>query len=292
MADKIGIQAGAGDSQAYEWTRSNYGVGALSIHERAISMLRAQEQRTPSLYLDVNPGSYRYGSTIVLFAGGISPAFSPPVAGTRLDVLYLDCATGTLAIEEGSAATLITDALELPELPDHAIPLVAVHLAADQTSITEADLYDMRPFLAADKVPWLDGADGEALLSDGTGGAGWAAPGITFVPLATPLTSTAWDGDAYGTANNGIIDLSAVFGVPAGIKAVAVSIAVRASSANVLFALRPTSGVNDAITVRCQIANQYADNAGIVSCDANGDIYARFSATNTGTYLLVTGYWI
>lgn len=176
MADKITIQAGAGDSQAFEWTRSNYGIAALNVHERALSTLRAQEQHTPSLYLDVNPGLYRYGSTIVLFVGGISPVFSPPVAGTRLDVLYLDCATRTLTIVEGIAATAITDELALPEIPDQAIPLVAVHLAADQASITEADLYDMRPFLTADLIPWAAGADGEALLSDGGGGAAWSLP--------------------------------------------------------------------------------------------------------------------
>lgn len=149
MFGRIGIQSGAFTPEAYEWTRNNYGMSALSVHERALSTLRAQAQVVPSLYLDVNPGTYRYGNTIVLFPGGVSPEFSPPVSGTRLDVLYLDCATGALAVEEGTAATAITDALELPDVPVGAIPLVAVHLAASQAAITEADLYDMRPFLAA-----------------------------------------------------------------------------------------------------------------------------------------------
>lgn len=211
MADKIGIQAGASTAQAYEWTRSNYGIAALNVHERALSTLRAQEQRTASLYLDVNPGSYRYGSTIVLFAGGISPVFSPPVAGTRLDVLYLDCTSGTLAIEEGTAATVITDALELPDIPDQAIPLVAVHLAAGQASITEADLYDMRPFLTADPIPWSAGADDEVLTADGAGGATWETPSASAINtwgVASSSTEISRDSSTFASAISKTVTLT------------------------------------------------------------------------------------
>jgi hypothetical protein len=50
------------------------------------------------------------------------------------------------------------------------------------------------------------------LSKDGT-------PGYLMNYLTTALTSTSWDGDSKTSANNGIIDLSAVFGVPAGVKA-------------------------------------------------------------------------
>jgi len=53
--------------------------------------------------------------------------------------------------------------------------------------------------------------------------------GYAFVPLTTPLTSTAWDGNAYSTTAKTLIDLSAVFGAPAGIKAILAFVVVRDS---------------------------------------------------------------
>lgn len=144
---KSAIQDGFVNPAALEWTRANYGLSALSVHERAISMLRAQAQRPPTMQLDVNGGAYSYNGVTRLFAGGQSPEFSAPASGQRLDILYLDGATGALAIQQGTAATAITDPLALPNVPAGAIPLVAVHLAAGQTEINEGDLYDLRPFV-------------------------------------------------------------------------------------------------------------------------------------------------
>ena len=134
-----------GHAAAHEWTRFNYGLDALSIHERAISALRAQPTDPPSLYLDVNPGLYLSTE----YAGGISPVFVPPAAGTALHLLYLDTADGTLKIVAGTAAVDITDELILPAIPTGAIPLVAVMLHADDTAITEDMLYDQRRLVAA-----------------------------------------------------------------------------------------------------------------------------------------------
>jgi len=146
---KTEIQAGFVPPEALEWTRANYGLSALSVHERAISMLRAQAQNPASMKLDVNGGAYSFNGMMRLFPGGQSPAFTAPTAGTRLDILYLDAATGELAIVQGTAAVAITDPLELPNAPTGAIPLVAVHLAAGQESIIESDLYDLRAFLGS-----------------------------------------------------------------------------------------------------------------------------------------------
>lgn len=145
------IQAGFVNPAALEWTRANYGISALSVHERAISILRAQEQDTPSMKLNVNGGAYSYNGVMHLFIGEESPEFTAPAEGTRLDILYLDGESGELAIQEGTAAVAITDPLELPAVPSGAIPLVAVHLAAEQEAITESDLYDLRAFIASTK---------------------------------------------------------------------------------------------------------------------------------------------
>ena len=118
--------------------------------------------------------------------------------------------------------------------------------------------------------------------------------------LTTPLTSTSWDGDSFSsTTANTKIDLSDVFGVPAGVKAVLVNIALRdsGSAANECFiSLSPSSSVSG-LTARCSgIANDKFVNACLtVPCDTNGDIYYAISASGTGTmdvYLLIWGYWL
>ena len=44
--------------------------------------------------------------------------------------------------------------------------------------------------------------------------------GAQWVYLQAPLTSTSWDGDSFSTTAKTLIDLSAVFGVPANVKAI------------------------------------------------------------------------
>lgn len=121
-----------------------------------------------------------------------------------------------------------------------------------------------------------------------------------FVPLTTPLTSTAWDGDSFSTTDKTLIDLSAVFNAPAGIKAVSVKIALRDSGsadASCVFQLSGiSSGTNYSLTAQASpINDRYAYFNGIVPCDANGDVYYKISASGASTmdiYLEVWGYWL
>ena len=117
--------------------------------------------------------------------------------------------------------------------------------------------------------------------------------------LTAPLTSTSWDGDSFSTTAKTKIDLSVVFGVPAGVKAVLVNIALRdsGSAANeCLISLSPSS-VAGGLTARCSgIANDKFVNACLtVPCDTNGDIYYEISASGAGTmdvFLQIYGYWL
>lgn len=121
-----------------------------------------------------------------------------------------------------------------------------------------------------------------------------------FVPLTTPLTSTAWDGDSFSTTAKTLIDLSAVFGAPAGIKAVMVKISLRDSasaSGSCNFQLSGvSSGTNFSLTAQASpINDRYAYFNGIVPCDANGDVYYQINASGNGTmdvYLEIWGYWL
>ena len=121
-----------------------------------------------------------------------------------------------------------------------------------------------------------------------------------FIALTTPLTSTSWDGDSFSTTAKTKIDLSAVFGVPAGVKAVLVKVALRDSgsaAASCVFQLSGvSSGTNYSLTAQASpIADRFAYYSGIVPCDANGDVYYNINASGSATmdvYLEIWGYWL
>ena len=110
--------------------------------------------------------------------------------------------------------------------------------------------------------------------------------------LTTPLTSTAWDGDTKSTADRAIVDLSTVFSVPAGVKAVLISIQTQADAVNDYIRFGPNSGNNFTLTCRTAVAGQIAHASGIVPCDANGDIYCYPSGTIENVYVWVWGYFL
>lgn len=115
--------------------------------------------------------------------------------------------------------------------------------------------------------------------------------------LDSPLTSTAWDGDSYSSTPKTLIDLSAVFGVPAGVRAVYVRVAIRdsGSAANdTSFTLGPTNAAGAVgMTVRCSgLANDAYTNANfIVPCDSNGDVYYNIVASGASTMDVSIQIW-
>ena len=122
-----------------------------------------------------------------------------------------------------------------------------------------------------------------------------------FVALTTPLTSTSWDGDARSTTAKTKIDLSDVFGVPAGVKAILVRITARdsgSSSGYCQFALSPNNTAGSvAIQAYLQgVANDvYVTANGVVPCDSGGDVYYQITASGTGTLdaiIEIWGYWL
>ena len=119
--------------------------------------------------------------------------------------------------------------------------------------------------------------------------------------LTTPLTSTSWDGDARSTTAKTKIDLSAVFGVPAGVKAVLVRLTARDSGSSAGYCQLGLSPNSTAGSVAVQaylqgVANDvYVTANGIVPCDSGGDIYYQITASGTGTLdavIEIWGYWL
>lgn len=119
-----------------------------------------------------------------------------------------------------------------------------------------------------------------------------------WVYLQSPLTSTSWDGDAYSTTAKTLIDLSATFGVPAGVKAILASVLLRdaaSAAGDYSLILSPTNVNSQGFYVACGgVANdKYAGGFGAIPCDSNGDIYYQITASGVGTmdiYLQIWGY--
>ena len=110
--------------------------------------------------------------------------------------------------------------------------------------------------------------------------------------LTTPKTSDSWDGDTKTTDDRATVDLSAVFGVPAGIKAVLMSIQTQADAVNEYIRFGPNSTYNYALICRTSVASQIAHAMGIVPCDSNGDVYCYPSGTIEGVQVWIWGYWL
>lgn len=111
-----------------------------------------------------------------------------------------------------------------------------------------------------------------------------------------PLTSTSWDGDAHSTTAKTSIDLSAVFGVPAGVKAVSVYLQINdsaSSTTDCFIYLSPNNTAYSGFALNTgKATNDYANTTCfIVPCDANGDIYYQITASGTGTFDVIMQIW-
>ncbi len=122
-----------------------------------------------------------------------------------------------------------------------------------------------------------------------------------FVALTTPKTSTSWDGDARSTTSKTKIDLSEVFSIPAGVKAILVRLVARDSGSSSGYNYIGLSPNNTDGSVAVQAYLQGVPNdvlitsSGICPCNADGDIYYQISATGSNTFnawIEIWGYWL
>jgi hypothetical protein len=94
-----------------------------------------------------------------------------------------------------------------------------------------------------------------------------------------------------GISTNQTIDLSAVFGVPAGVKGVEIRISASDSAADAFGSLQSADGEQVSTIARTQTANQYNDGSGSAPCDANGDVCFRCNLS-PAIFLQIHGYAI
>jgi len=127
--------------------------------------------------------------------------------------------------------------------------------------------------------------------------------GYIFVPLTSRITHASYDGDAVNTGTYNLSLTTATgsggWGLPAGIKAVAVRLAAvwagigSASGGNYAY-LQTRGGGGAPVLSRAQVAGYYMDAAGIVPCDATyNDISLVVGGANaSGITIEIYGYWI
>jgi hypothetical protein len=124
-----------------------------------------------------------------------------------------------------------------------------------------------------------------------------------YHPLTTRASSTDWDGDSYSTTAKTLLDLSASFGLPAGVKAVDVEVYVSDSdslataSAFIGLILGPddTAGIGRYFACNGYPNGVLSRTHAVVPCDSNGDMYFQIVATGANTlnaYIRIWGYYI
>lgn len=109
-----------------------------------------------------------------------------------------------------------------------------------------------------------------------------------WVYLTAPLTSTSWDMDARSTEAKTLLDLSAVFSVPASVKAVSVVVEVRDSGSaagSAGLCLAPNDTASQGHWTACSgITNDAsAFSSFVCECTTTGDIYYQTVATGGST---------
>lgn len=108
------------------------------------------------------------------------------------------------------------------------------------------------------------------------------------------FSSTDWDGDAKDVGDIGAIDLSTVFGLPAGVKAISVQMTIRDETVGVYATLSKdaNNSYRQGVKAHTQVADAYIDVCGIVPCDSDGSVYFYLSGELDLVYIFGNGYWI
>jgi hypothetical protein len=113
--------------------------------------------------------------------------------------------------------------------------------------------------------------------------------GYVYVPLENAVAG--WNPNTNQSV--GAVDLqSAPWSLPADIKAVNVRMSYQAANNNDWGGLRRDSGDDLMLIARCPDANEFGDEAAVVNCDGNGDVYFDTNNTTNTVYMFIVGYFL
>jgi hypothetical protein len=123
-----------------------------------------------------------------------------------------------------------------------------------------------------------------------------------WVFLTSPLTSASWDGDTRSTTAKTLIDLSAVFAVPAGVKAISARLVASDTGSDgtatgcwLILSPNDTAWIGQGIKLNGIAKTSEHEENVIVPCNANGDVYYQCAATGAlslSVWLEIWGYYI
>ncbi len=122
-----------------------------------------------------------------------------------------------------------------------------------------------------------------------------------WVYLQTPLTSVDWDGNTYSTTAKTLIDLSAVFGAPAGIRAILVQISIRDIDSTgpddnfIILSPNDTALSGTIVRSKGRYDNDWESQMLTVPCSATGDVYYQIAASGVlslTAYIDIWGYYV
>jgi len=117
------------------------------------------------------------------------------------------------------------------------------------------------------------------------------------VPLATPLTSTSWDGDAKSTTAKTSLYLPDIFSTPIGVRGVFVTVRVRDSGSatnDTYMLLAPNNTAGSGIRFSCKGApnDEWVDRTAFIPCGPTGNyIYYQIAASGASTFDVVIEIW-
>lgn len=191
---------------------------ATKVMAEAAAQFAPHEQATPNMTVALDAGRVFADSTnkVTEVAAQSTAAITAPATNPRSDVIYIDRVTGAVGVATGTEAASPVD----PAIPDDKAPVARINLTTSTSTITNADLDDLR--VAGVGIP---GGFGTMAKQDADNVAitGGTITGITDLAVADGGTgaSTAADartnlGAAASGANNDITSLDGVTSINSG----------------------------------------------------------------------------
>jgi hypothetical protein len=303
---------GGSDEQAeISLAAARGGTSSLPAHEAGIK-IRAYSDGTKQVYLggDLCVAGLRSGNYLlhtVSLQDRVGIGTQSPTAKFQIDQETIghgtvsNAAGGTTVTGVGTQFTdtfRVGDTITIPYLSGQTVAITAI---ASDTSMTTAAITNANTNAAYG----LTGGNRLKVFGNGniqyTGNfrpvrSGTAHTGYVFVPLTTMAQHASYDGDAINVGTYTLNLQDADWGLPAGIKAVAVRMSVKwGAAADGNYALlHPKGGSYGGVVCRAHVANIYCDSSGIVPCDAaDGDIDLVIGGANaTAVFIEVWGYFI
>jgi len=170
-----------------------FGGDTIWIQTKQIVPLRTKPLPTPNMHVYVEPGAYQYATGFNYWPGGYSDLLTNYVPTGALNtqrfrLIYIDPATNTLS---GASTTITSDdelfshVEEILDLiPISCVPLAAIRLVFGQSTVQEADIFDLRSFVSS--------APGTVV--------GANPQGLIVVAKAGGTYTTIWAGNNAATA--------------------------------------------------------------------------------------------